>query len=76
MPIYEYECPQCHKVYEHMHSISTYLCYICDECNISCDKIISMPSKAIINDDMWRGDSSAELRQMKHKDKSKSWGYR
>lgn len=30
---YEYECSQCHKIYEKNHSIKENPQYICDKCN-------------------------------------------
>lgn len=41
MPIFEYQCPKCDKIEEHMHKYDDYFVAFCVECNVEAKKIVS-----------------------------------
>lgn len=43
-PIYEYLCPKCERIYEHIHKHDEILRISCDDCLIETNKIISVGS--------------------------------
>ncbi|MBB5347647.1 zinc ribbon domain-containing protein [Desulfoprunum benzoelyticum] len=44
MPVYEYECSDCHKVFEVQQKISDAPLSVCPECDGSVKKLMSMSS--------------------------------
>ncbi|CAB4129537.1 CxxC_CxxC_SSSS, putative regulatory protein, FmdB family [uncultured Caudovirales phage] len=42
MPIYEYKCTKCDKIYTHVHGIMEDKEYHCDTCNITLDKVFKL----------------------------------
>ena len=40
MPIYEYKCPTCKTVYDVLHGIDDHITYLCDDCAISCHRVV------------------------------------
>lgn len=41
MPIYEYACPKCNRVYEHMHPMAEKPTFECEACGTVLEKKIS-----------------------------------
>jgi len=42
-PIFEYECDQCKKVYEHLHKYMEVVNVVCKQCNKPAKKVTSTP---------------------------------